>query len=119
MDRGIFECFFDIRWGTSPSSRGGALRILIPQTPAGSMEAVGMGSYWSAAGQFGMDIYPFVAIGGREIRFMTPRNGNLLLQSEFQIWDGRNVKDTGIPANPGFILDANGSSLKGNIRFPV
>lgn len=83
------------------------------------MEAVGVADYWSAGGQFGMHLNPVCAPGQREVLFMVHKHGGDNTQSNFQIWDGRNGIRTGIPANPGFSIDQNGSSLKGNIRFPV
>ena len=119
VDRGIFQCYFDIRWGTRPGSRGGSLRLLLPQAPAYGMEAVGVGSYWSAGGNFGMVVNPTVEPGRNTCYFLVHKNGGDNTQARFRIWDGRSTSGTGIPYNPGYILDASGSSLKGNISFPV
>ncbi|QNQ90708.1 hypothetical protein GP475_08715 [Corynebacterium poyangense] len=118
VDRGIFEYWFDITWGRGASSRGGSLRITVPYAPNG-IEAVGVGSYWSQGGGFAMVINPFVRAGSKEMRFLVHKSGGDDTQAEMRIWDGRYGTGSGIPANPGYTLDQELSSIKGHIRYPI
>lgn len=117
VDRGVAELFFDIRFGRGASSGGGPVRIALPVAAAASMEAVGVASYWSSGGNFGMSLTPYVLPGSAELRFLVHKHGGDNTQSNFQIWDGVNGAGTGIPGNPGYRLDENLSSIKGSIRF--
>ncbi|WP_151530521.1 MULTISPECIES: hypothetical protein [Corynebacterium] len=119
VDRGLFTLFFDIRWGTYTSSRGGPVKIRLPMKNDSGVEAIGTGSYWSSAGNFGFVLTPTVSDGDRELTFLVSHHGDTSTMQPFRIWDGRRKDSTGIPGNPGFAIDARGSSIKGTISFPV
>lgn len=121
VDRGLFQCYFDIRWGTAPSSGGGPIRITLPTgyTGPSSLESVGTAQYWSAGGNFGRHLSPIVQRSASEIRFLVGLDRNNADQQNFRIWNGTNGKGTGIPNNVGFTLDQNSSAIMGNISFPV
>lgn len=119
VDRGVFELFFDIRWGRSASSKGGSLRLVLPKSAAAGIEATGEASYWSSGGNFGMAVTPLVRGGSNQMVFLVHKHGGDTTQAEFRIWDGRNGQKTGIPYNPNYTLDQQASNLKGHIRFIV
>ena len=119
VDRGLFQLFFDIRFGRGASSAGGPVKLILPRTPVGGIEAVGHGSYWSTGGNFGAPFSITVPPGSSTASFVVFKSGVDATNGLFQIWDGLNGEGTGIPANPGYTLDQQGSSLKGNIMFPV
>ena len=119
VDRGLFQLFFDIRFGRGASSGGGPVKLTIPQRPAGGIEAVGHGSYWSTGGNFGAPLTLTCAPGEGTVQFLVFKSGPDGTQDLLRIWDGRDGNGTGVPANPGYTLDAQGSSIKGSIVFPV
>ena len=121
VDRGLFQVFFDIRWGTGSASGGGPIRITLPTGFAGpsSVEAIGTGQYWSAGGNFARHISPVVQRSSSEIRFLIGIDRNNGDQRNFQIWNGTNGVGTGVPTNTGFTLDANNSSIIGSVSFPI
>ena len=119
IDRGLFMLWFDIRFGADAASGGGALRLILPSRPVTGIEAVGTGNYWSNGGNFGMSFDPVVPGGSNELKFLVHKHSGDNTQGYFRIWDGNSGVGTGLPANPGYRLDAAGSSLKGMIQFPV
>ncbi|QNQ90885.1 hypothetical protein GP475_09710 [Corynebacterium poyangense] len=119
IDRGVFQLYFTIRFGRNASSAGGPLKLTLPTRPATGIEAVGAGSYWSTGGNFGMVISPIVTPGSNICNFLVHKSGGDDTQDLFRIWDGRSGIGSGIPANPGYTLDQDGSSIKGYLSFPV
>lgn len=119
VDRGIFQLFYSVRFGTGSSSGGGSIRMILPVSPAGGLEAVGTGTYWSAGGNFSMDATPVVQLNSADMRFLIHRSAADAGQGQMRIWNGANGAGTGVPANPGFTLDQSGSALNGSIQFPV
>ncbi|MCT1804379.1 collagen-like protein [Corynebacterium sanguinis] len=119
VDRGIFQLYFDIRWGSNAASGGGPVRLVLPRTAITGMEFVGAASYWSNGGNFGMAMTPFVRSGSNVMYFLVHRHGGDNTQADFRIWDGSNPSGTAIPGNPGYRADAAGTSLKGMIEMIV
>lgn len=119
VDRGIFHCYFRITWGRNASSGGGDVSIDIPRAPLNGLEGIGTGHYYSSGGGFGMVVTPIVSPNTRTLSLWVHRSGADTTQSRFRIWDGRNGNQTGIPFNPGYTLDREGSRLAGYIEFPV
>lgn len=119
VDRGIFELYFTVRWGVGTGSSGGPIRIELPMVPAYGIEANGTAQYWSSAERWLMSFNTTVKSGSNRMDIYAPRHGDTVVKSLFQIWDGRNANGTGVPANPTFKINADGSTLIGFIRFPV
>lgn len=121
LDRGMFFLFYKVQWGNGGSSSGGDIRMILPHSPNNSMgiEVSGSGLYYSNAGLYSMPALPSVLPGATEMLFWVPKSGSDTTQGKFRIWNGSNGSGTGIPYNPGYTLDASGSSLFGQISFIV
>lgn len=118
VDRGVFELWFDIKWGSrGQTSAGGPLKLLLPVASAPTIESVGSASIWLQQPAFMMSSNPIVPAASNIMYFPINRNGADTRESYLQIWDGKNTSKTGIPYNPDFMIDGNLSHLKGHIRF--
>lgn len=120
VDRGQCQVYFRIRFGSNATSAGGAVRMTVPVTPSAGIEGVGSGMYFCSAQSWFMPLIVSVPIDEPgHIYLRVPKSGGDTTNGTFQIWNGSNGAGTGIPLNPGFRLDANGSVLAGSIQFPV
>lgn len=124
-DNGVVcELYFRITWGSVPTSAGGSLRITnLPKRPNWSIgtEYYGHGSLWlqGAKPPIFFPMLPTIPMNIAEVRFFVPVNGGDTRHAEMRIWDGHNGVATGIPGNPDFMIDAQGSSITGSIVYPI
>lgn len=119
VDRGTFTLYFTVKWGTGTSSSGGGVNITLPVTPAYGIKAVGTGQYWNAEKGWWMPLDLVVFPGTNRMDIYAPDHGDTVVTHFFQIWDGKTASKTGRPYNPDFKINANGSSISGQISFPV
>lgn len=120
VDRGLFQLFFRIEFGTGAQVGGGPFYISLPASAANGIEGTGHGYYFTGVEKWFM---PLILTVPREypnrIYFRVPKNGAESINYTFQFWDGIKGNDTGIPYNPGWRVAENGSVISGNISFPV
>lgn len=118
-DRGVFELYFTVKWGTSTGSRGGPVRIELPVIPAYGIKAVGAAQYWCSAKSWWMPMTLAVLPGTNRMDIYSPNHGDTAMSGYFTIWNGSNPSGTGRPYNPDFKINENGSTLSGQITFPI
>lgn len=118
VDRGMFQCYVDIKWGRNPSSGGGPLKVRLPKINKARTTVYGYGAYWSEGDKFLMTLACEMKPNSQEGLLMVTRHGSATFLDAFQIWDGKNGSGTGHPANPGFVIDESGSGISFSISYP-
>lgn len=122
VDRGMCTIYFKIKWGTSPTSSGGYLRLTnLPAIPSRTVseEYNGDALYWSQGGNMLFRVAVHIPPNLNEVRFNVPVNGQETILQLMRIWNGSSGAGTGVPLNPNFAIDASGSTIAGSISYAV
>lgn len=114
----VMNLWWEIKWGKNPRSVGGPYKIRIPWAWSYGIWVTGSGYYYNSTTDLTFPVTYMLGSGSDQIRVLVSRDGDKSHLRPAQVGDSRGTPQSGVPFNPNFYFDDNGSELVGHIVIP-